>query len=336
MGLSLVLGSTGWAGLVLSNTVLDPFGSQQLARQALSNPSVRAVLVDRMGDGMARILPDDVPMSRQELAVAAGNAVDDPSARDVLRDAVADAHRRGLANQEADDPFAHFNSNEAARLALIDEQPRLTGRILVNPLVRIVLPTAGLTWLSGVRLLVDRFAIAAIALGVVGFAAAFVVAESATATMRRAAWWILGAAAFWTLAAVAFDTVAQALTPSSYVLLASAVESFFTALRVPTILMTTFGLGMLAASMVIPALEVRRGGFLLAAAERRHRGSPDPTIFRPSTDAVRPAPGSRFSAAWREGHGYLDDSRVAPFLAEPDADLIGVGFDRIGPDTRLD
>jgi ABC-type multidrug transport system fused ATPase/permease subunit len=339
MGLSLVLASAGWAGLTLSSTVLDPKNSDPLARQLLEDPSVRSVLVDRLGDGMANILPESEPMSRQELSSAAEEALNDSATTSAIQTALAEAHRLGLAGEEDEVYFAHFDSNEAARLALIAERPSLGGQILVNPLVRIELPTSGLSWLAGLKSLVDRFTIVAIAIAVAGFAAAFVVARDAAATMRRAAWWILGAAAFWTLAAIGFGATAGALTPSSYVLMASSIDSFFASMRSPAVIMTTFGLGMLAISTVVPALDRRRGAQLLAKAQR------DSGLARDTTNTSRSASSDRadskatkaerLTAAWQEGHGYLDDARVAPFLGQA-SELVTTGGDHTRAGSRTD
>ncbi|MDH3295900.1 MAG: hypothetical protein OER95_16405 [Acidimicrobiia bacterium] len=320
MGLSLLLASAGWAGLTLSATVLDPDSARLQAHRALDHPAVTAALADRIGDGMARILPEDEPMSRQELAAAARTALDDTAAQAALRTGMADAYRLGLAGQQVEGSFAHFDSNEAARLALIEQRPTLQGRILVNPLVPVTLPASGLTWLSGLKLMVDRFAILSVAAGLIGFASAFVVAQDASATMRRAAWWILGAAAFWSLAAALFSVGAVQLAPSSYAMLTSAVETYLASMRMPAVLMITLGLGMLAASVVVPALNRRRGAFLLANDERSRQRVSGRTMVLPMADpATKPdgvgrRTGSRFSAEWLEGHGYLDDARVAPFL----------------------
>ena len=333
MGLSLVLASVGWAGLTLSSTVLDPENSDSLAQQVVADPSVRVVLVDRTSDGMARILPESEPMSRQELYSAADEALNNPEAESAIRTALAESFRIGLAGQATEGFFAHFDSNEAARLALVAERPSLRGQILVNPLVRIVLPTSGLTWLAGLKTLVDQFATLAIASAIVGFAAAFVVARDATATMRRAAWWVLGAAAFWTITAIGFGAAARVLTPPSYVLLATAIDSFFTSMRGPAVIMTTFGLGMLATSTVVPALGRRRGAHILSKAQRdpgaplhsaavSHSASSDPA-------GSKPTKAERLSAAWKEGHGYLDDARVAPFLGQA-SELMNSGRDHAG------
>ena len=333
MGLSLVLGSAGWAGLTLSSTVLDETASHRLATQALNHPSVREALITRVAESMAKIVPDDEPMSRQDLADAARSALQDPRALEVLTNAVAEDHRRGLADLEPEPFFAHIDSNEAARLALLDQNPALTGRILVNPLVRIVLPTSGLNWLSGLKHLVDRFAVLAIAGALVGFAATFVVARNATAAMRRAAFWVLGAAAFWVAVAVLYTVVGRAVTPSSYTVLLSAGDSFFAAMRPPTVLMAVFGTGMLATSIVVPALDRRRGARLVARAQRTARATS--TVGRAALRSYgnQPQPdGSstairRVSPDWLEGRGYTDDARVAPFL-KPPSELIGIGGSR--------
>ncbi len=269
MGISLLLGSLGWAGLTLSSTLLDEDASQTLAQTAMDHPSVRAVLTGRLADGMTRIVPEDVPMSRQELAAAAGNALDDPAGRSSITKAVATAHSLGVAGGETDEFFTHIDSNEAARMALFQERPELKGRILANPLVRVSLPIAGLTWLAGLNGIIESFAIFGVAAGLIGFAAAFVIARDAAGSMRRAAWWVLGAAAFWVGGSMLFGALLQALVPSSYIVLAVSAEGFFAAMQGPSVLMTIFGLGMLATSALVPAMKRRRGAFIMLRNERR-------------------------------------------------------------------
>ena len=339
MGLSLILASAGWAGFVLNRTVLDESYSTELINQSMAYEPTRAVLIDRLGIGMESILPESEPMSRQELAVAAATALNDPKAKRALQLGLAEAHRTGLSGQLPADNFSDFDINEAARLSLIASRPTLRGQILVNPLVEVELPVRGLTWLSGLSSLVNRFAVLAVAGALIGFAISFVVARDPSMVMRRAAWWILGSAAFWTLSGFATTAIVRFLVPSSYLILAVTVEVFFDAMRDPATIMASFGIGMLVVSQVVPALNQRRGALLLANAAaggdiaERHQAADAKADATESTLGTkvwsaedwqaqwsresRSGVADRLSAAWLEGHGYLDDSRVAPFIGSP-------------------
>lgn len=341
MGLSLLVASTGWAGLIFAHSVLDAGQSGRLSTELMNHDGVRAVLTNRLGEGMERHVPVDEPMSRQELRSVAAEALDDPRAAAALRDALSEAHLLGLAAIEAEPDFSAFDVNEASRHALLAARPSLHGRILVNPLVEIRLPVEGLTWFSGLKALVDRFAALALALSMVGFTTSFIVADEPTPVLRRGAWWILAVTAGWIAAAPAFAAAVRYSVPSSYIVVAVAVETVLRSMRHPAIVMAAFGIGLLSMSYLAPALARRRGALLLERARRRpRRHSPDsrpaeatgssagdrsagdgsaigpmpPYGPAPAAKAEHVGVGTRLSAAWKEGHGYLDDARVAPFF----------------------
>lgn len=337
MGLSLLVASAGWAGLVFAHSVLDDGQSRQLAARLMGHEGVRTVLITRLGEGMERYVPVDEPMSRQELSAVANEALNDPLAAAAFREAISEAHRLGLAATGTEPTFTDFDVNEAARHSLIAARPSLRGRILVNPLVRVRLPVDGLTWFSGLKSLADRFAVLALGMSVIGFATSFIVADDPTLALRRAAWWILASAAGWMLVGPAFAALVRFSVPSSYIVFAVAVETVLRSMRDPAIIMASFGIGLLSVSYLAPAVARRRGALLLERARRRlgpdvQMGGP-PVAADVTASAIAPPPGTgssrsaadaehagmgrRLSAAWQEGHGYLDDARVAPFFSGP-------------------
>jgi hypothetical protein len=100
--------------------------------------------------------------------------------------------------------------------------------------------------------------------------------------------------------------------------------------------MASFGIGLLSVSYLAPAVARRRGALLLERARNRLGTgiqTAGPTVSTdvtastigprpgtgsmPTADAEHIGMGSRLSAAWKEGHGYLDDARVAPFFSGP-------------------
>ncbi len=343
MGLSVLVASGGWAGLVFAHSVLDEQQSGRLSAGLMDHEGVRAVLVNRLGEGVERHVPVDEPMSRQELRTVAADALEDRLAAAAIRDALSEAHRLGLANTEAEPTFSDFDVNEASRRALLAARPSLADRILVNPLVKVRLPVEGLTWFSGLKALADRFAVLALAVAVIGFAASYIVADEPIPVLRRAGWWILASAAGWMAIGPAFAAIVRFSVPSSYVVSAVAVETVLRSMRNPAIIMASFGIGLLSVSYVAPAIARRRGALLVERARRRlgdtgHRGGhpsvepvgssggaavgmpaigPLPAAGSTSTPAREHAVKGSLSAAWKEGHGYLDDARVAPFFPGP-------------------
>lgn len=353
MGLSLLLASISWAGFVLSSTVLDPGGSTRLVSETMNHDTVQSVLTGRLADGLVQIVPESEPVSRQEAEKAAAEALTDPKARGAVAQALVEAHLLGLQGGTRDDFFSALDVNVAGREALVSAKPALRRQILANPLIKVRLPVSGLNWLAGLRNLVDRFAVLAASVALIGFATTFVVARDPELVIRRATWWILGSAGAWTLSGLIYETTARAVVPSSYAVLAVAIERFFAAMHGPSVVMLSFGLGLLSMSFLVPALRQRRGAALLADAAERNLGQPalprrstlvattavttgavgadqeaddgsphsgEPAEEVPVTGSVGPGVARRMSAAWLEGHGYLDDSRVAPFFTNGSAD----------------
>jgi len=338
MGLSLLIASAGWAGLMLADNILDEDRSRQLATRLMDHDGVRNVLVNRLSDGMEIHVPIDEPMSRQELRAVAVEALADPLAVDAVVGGISEAHRQPLtktvaADEAADDPaeagkvLSSLDVNKAVRLALIDARPPLEDRIAVNPVVNVQLPVAGLTWFSGLKALTDRFTVLALALGIIGFATSFVVAEEPTLVLRRAAWWTLASAGVWMAVGPLFSAIVRFTVPSSYIVFAAAVETVLVSMRNPAIVMASFSVGLLSMSYLVPAIGRRRGAALLERATSRPSRTATPvpatgTALRnvavsDSGSDRTGSVGSRMSAAWKEGHGYLDDARVAPFFSPP-------------------
>jgi hypothetical protein len=286
MALSLVVASVAWAGFVLSRTVLDPGRSERLADHLLENDDVRSVLVTRLADAVEATIPDNTPVPRNTIELAAAEAVDDPRVEAVLRDGIVRTHQNALNG--VDEPVTLDASvlGTVGREKVVESRPQLDTILPAVPQVPVELPATGLSWLGSVRNAVDRFTRIAGAVSLIGMASAFLLARNRPAALRRVAYWGFGASAFWIAMAYAIPAVLARIAPSSVSIASAVIDVFFGAMIPPAIILVAISAGLLGLSVVWPALTRRRPAAML---DRAPRPRPGPTA-RPAMAHSGPRP----------------------------------------------
>lgn len=263
MGLSLVVATAGWAGFILSRTVLDPGRSEALAETLLDNEDVRAVIVDRLADAVEAQLPAAVPVSRQTIERAADAALDDPRVEAVVQEGIVKTHQNALAG--IDEPVMLDASalGEVAREMVVGLRPELDSLLPAAPSLEVELPSSGLSWLGRVKNTVDRFTAISAAIALIGLTTAFVVARNRPAVLRRVAFWAFGASLFWVAVAYGVPALLGRIAPASVSITMAIIDVFFGAMIRPAMVMGGVGVALLLLSFVWPAITRRRSGAML-------------------------------------------------------------------------
>jgi hypothetical protein len=249
LGLSLVVASIGWAGFIMSRTVLDPGRSERLAVQVFENEELRSVLTDRLAESLGSAIPGDVVVPSQTLEAAASLALDDPAVRELVQTAIVDTHRSALEGDVQPVVLDSSVVSSALRTSLIQANPELESSIPEVPSTAIELPTTGLNVLGTLKGFVDQVTILAALAALVGGVSALMITSDRPAVLRRVAFWAFAASLFWLLVGFGVPYLAALIGPASSALTTAAVDVFFGAMIRPALVMGGAGVGLLAASL---------------------------------------------------------------------------------------
>lgn len=316
MGLALLVASASWAAFIMSRTVLDPGRSERLAEMFIDDPDFRAVIVDRLADGVEAQVPTEVPITRDTIEAGADAALDDPAVEAVVREGIVRAHRNALIGN--DDPVMLDAPalGAAGRDAIVDLRPELDPLLPASPELTVELPSSGLAWFGTVKHYVDRFTLLGAVVAIVGMASAFVLARNRAAALRRVAFWAFGASAFWLTVAYALPWVLGHVAPSSVSITMAAIDVFFGAMTVPALVLAAIGVALLVVSFAWPALERRRPAVML------DRGVSRPSVPAPVAVAAAAPVAShqlrpRRADGWPSHHVTPQPASYEPAVAAP-------------------
>lgn len=276
LGLALVVASVSWAGFVMTRTVLDPSRSERLADQLLDNEVLRQALVGRLSDAMGAALPAEAPVPRQQLETAADRALEDERVEALLRDGLVQIHQNALEGNDVPITIDATALGAAARDSLVETRPELESVLPAAPPMEVDLPTAGLSWLGGVRSAVTRYTNLLAMVAAAGALIALLVTKDRPAVLRRVSFWAFGAALFWVIVGYGIPFLAETLAPSSGAIVAALVDVFFGAMIPPAIMMAVFGGLLLGASFLWSTVSDRRPAALMQP--RGSTGDPNPQL----------------------------------------------------------
>lgn len=263
LGLSLFLGSVGWAALTVTRTALDPSRSTELADQMFERPELRDALVQILADRIGSLLPPGVAVPRQQLEVIAERTLEDPSVELLVRDGLVEVHQKAVRGDSTDTVLHATAVGTAARNVLVADQPELDPLLPQAPALRVALPTAGLSFLGGLRDALDRAAVAAGTLALVGTLMALVVTRDRPMVLRRVSAWAFGTAGFWLVLALGIPRLVAALAPTQGIIAGAIAAVMFGSMIPAVVTLLGLGVGVLLASWLWLAFARRRGARLV-------------------------------------------------------------------------
>lgn len=266
LGLSLFLGSVGWASFTITRTALDPSRSEELADQMFENPELRAALVGVLADRLEDLLPPGVAVSRQQLEVVADRTLDDPAVSLLVRDGLVEIHRKALTGDDTDTVLHATAVGTAARNVLVADRPELDAVLPQAPALRVALPTAGLSFLGPVRTALGQAGLIAGMLAAAGTLLAVAVTRDRPMVLRRVSVWAFGTAAFWLILALGIPRLVSALAPTQGMITGAIATVMFGSMVPGALTLLAAGVAMLCASAAWTLHTRRRGARLVGRA----------------------------------------------------------------------
>lgn len=266
LGLSLFLGSLGWAAFTITRTALDPSRSDELADQMFERPELRAALVQILADRIGSLLPPGVAVPRQQLEAIADRTLDDPSVEMLVRDGLVEVHQKALRGDDTDTVLHATAVGTAARNVLVADQPELDPLLPQAPALRVALPTAGLSFLGTIRTALSQAAVVAGTLALAGSVVALVVTRDRPLVLRRLSVWAFGTAGFWLVLAMGIPRLVAALAPTQAIIAGAVAAVLFGSMIPAAVTLFAIGAGVLLASWLWVGHARRRGARLVRRA----------------------------------------------------------------------
>lgn len=266
LGLSLFLGSVGWASYSITRTALDPSRSEELADQMLENTDVRAALVRVLANRLESLLPPGVAVPGRQLEEVAARTLDDPVVELLVRDGLVEVHRKALRGDDSDTTLHATAVGTTARNVLVSERPELDPLLPQAPAVRVTLPSAGLSFLGPVRDALGQTGPVAATLATAGTLVALLVTRDRPLVLRKASLWAFGTAAFWLVLALGIPRLVSVLAPTQAMIAGAVASVMFGAMIPGALTLLLIGAAALAASMGWMLYARRRGARLVGRA----------------------------------------------------------------------
>lgn len=245
LGISLWIGSLAWSGFLMTETVLNPDRSEDVARALLDDDAVRAQLVDNI----AGAVDPAVPVDRSVVEEGAETALASPLVEALFFDAFVRSHRAFLG--EGDPPRSidgtAFGVN--ARQALVDGRPELAGVLPEAPSVEIPLPTQRIPNLGPVRRGLETAVPVLAIVAALGASLALFVTTDRPGVVRRAGFWAIGLSAVVLVVAFGVPALAQEVAPDQSRVIAALVGALAKTLRGPALLLAGAGAAGVAFSL---------------------------------------------------------------------------------------
>ncbi len=266
LGVSLFLGSVGWASFTITRTALDPSRSEELADQMFENPELRGAMVGVLADRLEDLLPPGVAVSRRQLEDVADRTLDDPAVALLVRDGLVEIHRKALTGDDTDTVLHATAVGTAARNVLVADRPELEAVLPQAPALRVALPTAGLSFLGPVRDALGQAGLIAGLLAGAGTVLALTVTRDRPMVLRRVSVWAFGTAGFWLILALGIPRLVSSLAPTQGMITGAIASVMFGSMVPGALTLLGAGAAMLCASAAWTLHARRRGARLVGRA----------------------------------------------------------------------
>lgn len=275
LGPALLIGSVAWSGYLALRTVFDEDRSATVARELLENDAVTEQLAENIGVAIEAALPDDVPLTAEEVDAAALAVLNDPRVTDLVIDSFGQTHRSFLGLDEVPQTLDLNPVAAVAREQIATISPDAAAAIPADTNWSVELPTERIPNSSPVRDLLETSVPYLAGISVVMVLLAFLTTSDRPSVLRRAAFWAIGTTAVYLLLGYGVPALVRFVLPDQAEIFAALLTALLRTTLVPSTVLGVIGVGLLVASWLWP--EERR-----QPAPRRVR--------QPQPQAARPAP----------------------------------------------
>ncbi len=306
LGPSLLIASLAWSAYGMLNTALDPDRSVRIADTLLEDELVQQQLRQSIAGAVGDQIPEQLPVSDEQLESGAGVALQNPVVSVLIRDAFVQAHQAFLGEAEPPTTLDVGAAASDIREGALSGVPGGGELIPDGPGLVIDLPTDQIPNLGGFRRWLQRVAPLMAMIAAAGVALALLTARNRSVVLRRAGTWALGSSAIWLVLNVGLPWLAEQYFSGQAAIASALLDALFGAMLTPAIVLAVCGLALVALSVIwpdgatagAPAYRTDGGGVLMRRQTMNEGPKPEPLYSAPpgeitpryvAPDSSRPA-----------------------------------------------
>ncbi|MEM8903841.1 MAG: hypothetical protein AAGA17_12240 [Actinomycetota bacterium] len=250
LGPSLLVASLSWSGFVALQTVFDPDRSREVAEELLDNDEVRAQLTSNLGAAIESAVPDDVPLTAEQVDVAAAGVLEDPAVEALILSALDSTHGAFLGEGSAPTTLSLGSVTESLRASIIEAVPQAEGQIPELGPVEVTLPTDRIPNASPLRTFLQRMVPIGALVAAIGVVAALLTTSDRPTVLRRAGIWAIGAATFSLVVGLGLPELLRRFAPEQAEVVAALFAAMLRSVVVPSIVLAVGGVALLVLSAI--------------------------------------------------------------------------------------
>ncbi|MEO1060204.1 MAG: hypothetical protein AAFZ07_02210 [Actinomycetota bacterium] len=251
LGPALLIASLSWSGFVALRTVFDPDRSADVAEELFDNEEVQEQLTTNLGVAIETALPDDVPVTDEQIDAIAAFALEDPAVEALILQALDSAHGAFLGEGTAPTTLSLGPVTESLRASLVEAVPQAEGSIPEIEPVEVTLPTDRIPDASPLRSLLQRLVPIGALLAAIGVVVALLTTSDRPTVLRSAGIWAIGAAAFSLVVGLGLPVLIRRFAPDQAEVLAALLAAMLRSVVVPAIALAVGGVVLLVLSAIV-------------------------------------------------------------------------------------
>ncbi len=301
LGVSLLLGSLGWSGLVAQRTVFDADRSGEIADELLENDEVRSQIEENLAGAISNLVPPEAPVSDEVIRSVSSTLVDDPAVQRILRRAMVDTHAAFLGEGRAPEVIDLTEVATAARASLVQASPQLEVLLPESPVLTVPLPTEHVPDASPIRTFLRTAVPILIGAAVLGAVLALVTTTNRPGILRRAGFWALATTAVYLVIGLLVPWLLRQYAPDQAEVLAALLAALLGSTLLPSIVLAGVGVALLITAALwfasgrepdrrAPHPDAPHRRQAAAMDRARTRRTPAPRTRRPAPSATRAQP----------------------------------------------
>lgn len=285
LGPALLIGSFAWSGYLALQTVFDEDRSATIARELLDNEQVREQLAANIGTAIETALPDEVPLTAEQVDAAALAVLNDPRVTNLVIDSFGQTHRSFLGLNDVPQTLDLNPVAAVAREQIATISPDAANAIPADTDWSVELPTERIPNSSPVKDFLETSVPYLAGISIVMALISFVTTSDRPSVLRRAAFWAMGTTAVYLLFGYGIPALLRFIFPDQAEIFAALLTAVLRSTLVPSIVLAGVGAALLVASWIWPD-EPRRAQ---PRVVHQPAPQPQPQYAQPAQPMPRPA-----------------------------------------------
>ncbi|MEM9463760.1 MAG: hypothetical protein AAGA90_00210 [Actinomycetota bacterium] len=252
LGPALLIGSFAWSGYLALQTVFDEDRSATIARELLDNEKVRQQLAANIGTAIETALPDEVPLSAEQVDAAALAVLNDPRVTNLVIDSFGQTHRSFLGLNDVPQTLDLNPVAAVAREQIATISPDAAAAIPADTDWSVELPTERIPNSSPVKDFLETSVPYLAAISIVMVLISFLTTSDRPSVLRRAAFWAMGTTAVYLLLGYGIPALLRFVFSEQAEIFAALLTAVLRSTLVPSIVLAAVGAALLVASWIWP------------------------------------------------------------------------------------